>query len=93
MNKEQAQAYIKRLANQGCVGFSNHCSDQMMDRNVTTDDFLQVLMWGEVLSVKKNPKTGHWKCKIKGSDIDGDDLILLLAVDDYEEMVICVTVF
>lgn len=93
MNKEQAQAYIRRLANQGRVGFTEHCSNQMAGRTVTTDDFLQVLMWGDVLSVEKDSKSGDWKCKIEGKDIDGDALSLVLAIDDYEGRIICITVF
>ena len=93
MNKEEAKAYIRRLANEGSVGFTNHCSAQMTGRNVTTDDFLQVLMWGNVLSVDKDLKTGDWKCKIEGKDIDGDTLRLIGAIDDYQGMVVCVTVF
>ena len=93
MNRDQAKTLIRRLANQGCVAFSRHCRDSMADRNVNSDDFLQVLMWGAVLSVKKNSKTGHWKCEISGKDVDGDHLTLQIAIDEVGQRVICVTVY
>ncbi len=65
----------------------------MDERSVTADDFLYVLMWGQVRSVEKSTKTGHWKCKVNGVDIDGEELALLVAIDEAEQLVICVTVF
>ncbi len=93
MNKEDAKTLIRQLASQGSVGFSRHCSKRMDERSVTADDFLYVLMWGHVRSVEKNPKTGHWKCEVNGVDIDGDDLALHVAIDEVEQLVICITVF
>jgi Domain of unknown function (DUF4258) len=93
MDKEQAKTLIRRLANQGCIGFSNHCRNSMDDRNVNSDDFLRVLMWGQVQSVKKNNKTGHWKCEVNGNDVDGDNLTLQVAIDEDGGRVICVTVY
>ncbi len=93
MDKDRAKTLIRRLANQGCVGFSKHCRDSMADRSVNSDDFLQVLMWGKILNVEENASTGHWKCKVKGKDIEGDDLTLLVAVDESRQWLSCVTVF
>ena len=93
MDRDQAKTLIRRLANQGCVGFSGHCQDSMGERNVNSDDFLQVLIWGEVLSVEKNNNTGHWKCEVNGKDVDGDDLTLQVAIDEVGQRVICVTVY
>ena len=65
----------------------------MRERNVTTDDFLYVLMWGQVQSVENNTETGHWKCEVNGNDIDGDSLTLQVAIDESRQRVICITVF
>lgn len=93
MNRNQAKTFIRRLANQGCVAFSGHCQESMDKRSVNSDDFLRVLIWGNVLSVKKNNKTGHWKCEINGQDVDGDNLTLQVAIDEAGQRVICVTVY
>lgn len=93
MNKEQARDLIRRIANHQCIGFSRHCSERMDLRGVSSDDFLHVLMWGKVLSTEFNSVTDQWKCKIKGTDIEGDDLSLHIAIDETEQRVICITVF
>jgi len=93
MDTEQAKTLIQQLANQGCIGFSNHCSKRMAERSVTADDFLNVLIWGQVQSVEKNQNTGHWKCEVSGHDIEGDRLTLQVAIDRVQNRVICVTVF
>lgn len=93
MNKDEAEIIIRRLANQGCIVFSKHCSESMNKRSVTADDFLQVLMWGQVLTIERNTKTEHWKCEVNGTDIDGDNLTLQVAIDEVQQMVICITVY
>lgn len=93
MDKEQAKSMIRSIATRAHIGFSDHCSKQMQERNVFSDDFLQVLMWGDVLSVKRNDKTGHLKCKVCGQDVDGDELTLQIALDEIEQRIICITVY
>ena len=41
--KREKDKYIS-----GCIKFSNHCRDRMIERNVTVDDILYVIMWGDV---------------------------------------------
>ena len=92
-DKDQAEIIIRRLANQGCIAFSKHCRDSMNERSVTADDFLQVLMWGQVLTIEKDSKTEHWKCEVNGTDIDGDNLTVHVAIDEVRQMVVCITVY
>lgn len=92
MNRDTAKELIRRLAYRSCIAYSKHCSQRMSQRSVTSDDFLQVLMWGSVNSVKYNPDTGHWKCEVQGDDIDGDELKIQIAIDKESEEIICITV-
>ena len=93
MNTEQAKDLIRRIANQRCIGFSKHCSKRMGERNVNSDDFLHVLMWGKVIETVYDQKSEQWKCKIVGVDVDGESLTLVVAIYEEEQKLICVTVF
>ena len=92
MDREEAKTILRRLANQNCIGYGTHCREQMAARKVKAQDFFQVLNWGEVISV--NPaKHGGLKCKVTGADTDGDDLTLVVILDEEHLHVTCVTVF
>jgi hypothetical protein len=64
----------------------------MIERKVCTDDFIYVLTNGKVTSTRVNPDTGHWKCNLKGDDLDGVPLKVTIALDLVENWIICVTV-
>ena len=65
----------------------------MLDRNVTMDDLLHVLMWGEVIELEEDPEYGNWKCKVKGTDTDGEELVFLAGINEDENSVLCITVY
>ncbi len=64
----------------------------MKKRNVTTEDILYVLMWGDIKEIKKNDKRNSWKIEIKGKDLDGDKLTVQAAVNE-DERTIIITVY
>jgi len=64
----------------------------MRERQVTTDDFLHVLLWGNVVNVEEDQETASLKCEVQGKDLDGDDLTLHIAILEKEGSVLCITV-
>lgn len=57
------------------------------------DDILHVLMWVDVVEVQEDSEYQDWKCKVEGVDTDGNELVLLSAIDKNERSVLCMTVF
>lgn len=65
----------------------------MIERDVTMNDILQVLMWGEVVEIEEDPEFGNWKCKVKGKDTDGNELFFLASISNDERSVTCITIY
>ncbi len=52
-----------------------------------------VLMWGEIENLKYDDQHQNYKCRIKGDDLDGDVLILNVAISEKDNSVFCITVY
>lgn len=65
----------------------------MRERDVTTEDILFVLLWGEVIEVKKDIEHQNWKCVVKGQDLDGEELTFLAGMNTDENSILCITVY
>ena len=92
MNKMQAQTYLRGFAKVGTIRLTRHCRSRMKERDATTEDMLQVLMWGQVLDLKENLEHGNWECVIKGKDIDSEELTFVVAICIEDNLVLCITV-
>ena len=92
MNSDQAKEIIRELAKQGCIIISDHCRTRMQERNVTTDDRLYVLMWGNIDKIKKNTKYNNWKLEVEGRDLNDDQLTVQATVNE-DERTIVITVY
>jgi len=94
MTKDEARTCFRDYVQYGgCIQTSNHCRDRMLERNINMDDMLNVLHWGEIETIEYDENHDSWKCKLKGKDIDGNELIFLTALYEPCHTVKCVTVF
>lgn len=64
----------------------------MLERNVTIDDILYVIMWGEIEELRENKEHHNWTCKVTGTDTDGYELSFVAALNEEEGSVVCITV-
>ena len=64
----------------------------MAERDVTVDDILNVIYWGDIIELKGDEEYGSWECTIKGLDIDGEKLVFVAALDENDTSVLCITV-
>jgi len=76
----------------GNIIISKHCSAQMEKRNVTTDDILNVLIWGKIIEIEKNTQHDNWEIEVEGQDFDGDQLTVHAAANE-DERTIIITVY
>lgn len=93
MTKEDAQNCFREFAKFGCVQSTKHCKERMRERNITIDDVLHVLLWGQVTQIEYDSIHDSWKCKVKGLDIDGEELIFIASIYENCQTVRCITVF
>jgi hypothetical protein len=93
MNKQKAKRLLRSIALDKCLSFSLHCRKRMSERGVTADDFLNVLFWGKVTEVSKSEEHDNFRCTVEGKDLDGDALVLRVAILEKDNSILCITVF
>ncbi len=93
MDKEKIKQIIRSAAQIGCFASPRHCRERMKQRNVTIDDFLLVLLWGEIIKIEQNIEHYNHKVRIKEKDTDGGELTIVAAVCENDHTVIWLTVF
>lgn len=92
MDRNQAREKIRDLAKLGCIVTSRHCRARMRKRNVTTEDILYVLMWGDIINIEKDTEYNNWKCEVEGKDLDDDMLTVQAAVSE-DNRTIIITIY
>lgn len=91
MDRTKATTLLRDYA-RSCVKTTQHCRDRMKLRDVTLADIMYVIMWGDVVEVEESPKHKNYKCTVKGTDLDGEELTFIAAIDERSESVLCITV-
>ena len=92
MNINKVKSTLREIAQLGCIRLTKHCRSRMKERQVTTDDFLHVLLWGKIINLEEDQETKNLKCEVQGKDLDGDDLTLHIAILENGNSVLCITV-
>ena len=90
MNKDEARDILKAFSRIN-IDLTRHCRERMFERRVTVEDLRFVIEWGEIIDIEESPEFGDCKCKIHGTDIDGEELTFIAAIS--ENIVLCITVF
>ncbi len=92
MDVEEARRRLSQIARSGAIRLTRHCRERMAQRNVNTQDLLQVLFWGEIKDLHEDPEHGNWECLVVGADLEGDPLKVKVALEE-DFAVLCITVF
>lgn len=95
MKPNEIKKYLHEFALYGCIEFSIHCRKRMVERKVTSQDIQNVLMWAEkITKINQDPDFPKiFSCRVKGKDIDGDELIFVAEIDLETNSVLCISVF
>lgn len=82
-----------RIGN-GDMLFRTHCKDEMTDANANAFDVFSVI-WSGVISRSPewDAKYENWKYRIEGSDVKGESLTVIAAIDEIRRLLYFVTVF
>jgi hypothetical protein len=86
---------ISRIVHYGTVWQTRHAGHDRSYRNVSDDDIQHMLVGPWVLERMPEWSDEHrnWKYRLRGADIEGDELTLIVAVNTEEEKLSVITKF
>lgn len=89
----ELQTAISRIVLYGTYRETRHSAEDRSYRNVSDDDiqFMLRSTWKLVGDPEWDEKHGNWKYKLAGKDIEGDDLVLVVAVNQEEQLITVIT--
>jgi hypothetical protein len=93
MTKEEIKRCLREFAQNGYFQQSKHCRDRMIERQITIDDVLKVMLWGEVTEIEYNQVQDSWQCKVTGTDVDNEPLVFIAGIYKSCYTVRCITVY
>ena len=79
----EAGEAIQRLLQPGlgAISFARHAHEQSRKRNFDRRDVEHVLSTGRVGKPSWDERFGNWKYPVRGTDLDGENLTVIVALD------------
>lgn len=93
LSPEEAKAKILIILDDGDVIPTEHCEDEMLEANSKMADVLNVLETGKIIKHEWDEEHQNWKYRVRGTDIDGDELVAITVIVESDLQLIIVTVF
>lgn len=86
---------VSRAVLYGTFRETFHSADERSYRNVTQEDMLQMLQgaWTLVGQAEFSEEHHNWKYRLRGTDIEGDELTLVVAIDPDENRITVISKF
>jgi hypothetical protein len=84
LDENKLQEVVQRITNYGKIREMRHSSKDRSYRNISEDDILAMLQgkWKLAATPDWDEQHRNWEYKIKGSDIEGEELVLKIAVNE-----------
>lgn len=92
LSEEKALSLIKKIIEEGETVFTPHVRKRIRERGYSDQDVIHVLENGKIENSEFDDVRKNWKYKVSGTDIDGDEGIVITAIISSRQQVI-VTVF
>ena len=74
-------AKIREIVRNGTIKLTSHCRARMLERSIDFQDLLLILSNGEIKEPPEfSPEHRHWKWKIAGPTLDGDEATAITVV-------------
>lgn len=80
LSDEKALKLIRDIVDHGTIIPSHHSDTRSNTRKFTDQDIIYILETGSLIGKEFEPKFNNWKYKIEGSDLDGEDGIVVTAI-------------
>jgi hypothetical protein len=84
LDENKLQEVVQRITNYGKIREMRHSSKDRSYRNISEDDILAMLQgrWKLDATPDWDEQHRNWEYKIKGNDIEGDELVLKIAINE-----------
>ena len=95
LDEEGLRRAVQRIVYYGEIKESFHSASERSERNISQDDILAMLEGDWTLAAKPDWDEQHknWEYKLAGHDLDGDELVLKIAVNEELLRVTIITKF
>ena len=94
LETEEAFRLISLILKEGMFELSIHAKRQMSRRGASNQDVVRALQTGRILKKPEwDEEHEHWKYRVEGVDLDGDELRVITVIFDSEMTLLVVTVF
>ena len=95
LDEEGLRRAVQRIVYYGEIKESFHSASEREERNVSQDDILAMLEGKWTLAAKPDWDEAHrnWEYKLAGADLEGDELVLKIAVNEEMQRVTIITKF
>lgn len=93
LQADEVAQYVRAVLRDGKVILTDHCNNESMrNRHVHSTDLYSALANGTLMSSEWDAERKEWKYRIKGTDLEGDELtgIVILLVSKLQIVVITV---
>jgi hypothetical protein len=92
---EDARRAIREILKSplGLVFPTQHCKERMIERNVQMDDVIHLLFWGTLEPGQKVGDLERNVFRVRGADLEGEPLVIVLAIEREENRLTCISVF
>ncbi|MCY4074136.1 MAG: DUF4258 domain-containing protein [Acidobacteria bacterium] len=90
--QEEIRRFVRRRG-PGALSFPRHARERASERNFDARDVEYVLMNGSIDEVDWDERFGSWRCRVRGTDVDGEDLTVIVALDPAWERITIITGF
>ena len=95
LSEDDLQTAVARAVNSGTVRQSFHSDVERSHRNISYEDIIHML--GRTWKLDRKPEYDeehqNWKYRLAGEDFEGDELVLIVAVDTDENRITIITKF
>ena len=83
LTRTEAFEAIQRLLEPGlgAISFARHAHEQALERNFNIRDVEHVLRTGHVGRPSWDERFRNWKYPVSGTDLDGEELTVIVAID------------
>ena len=93
LDEDALKIVLQRIIYFGEVKEAFHSAYERAERNISQDDILAMLDGQWTLAAAPNWDSGHknWKYKLAGVDLEGDALVLVIAVNEEMQRILIIT--
>lgn len=92
----QAREFMQhrlRKDGSGALSCTRHARERARTRNFDARDAVHALLYGSVDEADPDERYGSWKYRVRGTDVDGEDPTVIVALDPAWERITIITGF